>query len=40
MGNARAWWRKAYDTLNSMKQRGIMLPTDAQYLEALRRKVE
>ena len=37
-GDAAAWWRKAYDTLASMKQRGIMLPTDAQYLETLREK--
>jgi len=34
-------WRKGliYDTLAGMKQRGIMLPTDEQYLNQLRRKV-
>ncbi len=39
-GDARAWYRRAYDTLNGMKQRGIMLPTDEQYLEVLRQKAE
>ncbi len=36
-GDARAWWRKAYDQLSGMKQRGIMQPADEQYLEQLRR---
>jgi tetratricopeptide (TPR) repeat protein len=33
---AIGWWKKAHDTLAGMKQRGIMLPTDEQYLETLR----
>lgn len=39
-GAALQWWRKAYDRLSGMKQRGIMLPTDEQYLRTLRQKVE
>ena len=39
-GDALEWWRKAYDTLSAMKQRGIMLPTDEQYLVQLRQKLE
>ncbi len=38
-GDALEWWRKANDLLAGMKQRGIMLPTDEQYLEQLRQKV-
>ena len=38
-GDARDWWRKAHDTLAAMKQRGIMLPTDQQYLDQLRQKM-
>jgi hypothetical protein len=38
-GDALEWWRKAYDTLSAMKQRGIMLPTDEQYLEQLKNKI-
>jgi hypothetical protein len=37
-GEAPQWWRKAYDQLAGMKQRGIMLPTDEQYLPMLRQK--
>jgi hypothetical protein len=37
-GDARAWWRKAYEQLAGMKQRGIMQPTDERYLEVLREK--
>ncbi|MBD3236394.1 MAG: DUF4062 domain-containing protein [Candidatus Eisenbacteria bacterium] len=39
-GNARVWWRKAFELLNGMKLRGIMPPTDEQFLAALREKVE
>jgi hypothetical protein len=38
-GDARDWWRKAYEQLHGMKQRGIMPPTDEQYLAVLRQKV-
>jgi hypothetical protein len=38
--DAREWWRKAYEQLSGMKQRGIMLPTDEPYLGQLRNKVE
>ena len=37
-GGATAWWRKAYDQLHGMQQRGIMLPTDEQYLATLKQK--
>ncbi|MCC6795259.1 MAG: DUF4062 domain-containing protein [Candidatus Hydrogenedentes bacterium] len=37
---AREWWQKAYDTLYAMKQHGIMLPSDEQYLVALRKKLQ
>jgi len=37
-GEALAWWRKAYEQLSGMKARGIMLPTDEQYLADLRQK--
>jgi tetratricopeptide (TPR) repeat protein len=37
--DAQPWWRKAYETLSAMKQRGIMLPTDEPYLAQLRAKV-
>ncbi len=37
-GDAREWWKKAYDQLGGMKARGIMLPTDEKYLETLRQK--
>ena len=39
-GDAAQWYRKAYEQLAGMKQRGIMLPTDEPYLEQLRRKIE
>ena len=38
-GNARDWWRKAYNQLSNMKSRGIILPTQEQYLAALKSKV-
>ena len=37
-GDALEWWRKAYGQLSGMKQRGIMLPTDEQYLVQLKQK--
>jgi len=37
---ARDWWRKAYEHLSGMKQRGIMTPTDQQYLDQLRLKAQ
>jgi tetratricopeptide (TPR) repeat protein len=37
-GDALEWWRKAYETLAALKQRGIMMPTDEPYLEWLRGK--
>jgi hypothetical protein len=37
-GDAQRWWKQAYETLSAMQQRGIMLPTDEPYLEALRSK--
>ena len=37
--DAQEWWLKAYETLSGMKQHGIMLPTDEQYLEQLKQKV-
>jgi tetratricopeptide (TPR) repeat protein len=37
-GDALEWWRKAYEQLSRMKERGIMLPTDEQYLGQLREK--
>ena len=39
-GDALEWWRKAYETLSAMKQRGIMLPTDEPHLIQLRHKLE
>ena len=36
---ARAWWRKAHDTLAEMQQSGSMQPIDAPHLETLRAKV-
>jgi tetratricopeptide (TPR) repeat protein len=39
-GDALEWWRKAYEQLSRMKQRGIMRPADEPYLEQLREKVE
>jgi hypothetical protein len=38
-GDAIQWWRKLYEQLSSMKQRGILPPTDEQDLEEARRKV-
>lgn len=35
-GEAAQWWRKAYEMLSAMKQRGIMLPTDEKFLARLR----
>lgn len=40
LGDAQAWWRKAYTQIYDMKRRGILLPTDEQHLEALRIKAE
>lgn len=37
--DAKGWWRKAYEQLSGMKRGGIVLSTDEQYLETLRRKV-
>lgn len=37
-GGELEWWRKAYETLAATKQRGVMLPTDEQYLQQLRAK--
>jgi hypothetical protein len=37
---ARDWWRKAYEHLSGMKQCGIMMPTDQQYLDQLRLKAQ
>jgi len=37
-GDALDWWRKAHEQLSGMKARGIMLPTDEQYLAILRQK--
>jgi len=37
-GDARGWWRQAYEKLLDMQARGIMLPTDEQYLTVLREK--
>lgn len=36
--DAKIWWHKAYEQLSGMKQRGIMLPTDEQYLGWLKEK--
>ncbi len=36
--DAPGWWRKAYEHLSGMKQRGIITPTDQQYLDQLRLK--
>jgi actin-like ATPase involved in cell morphogenesis/tetratricopeptide (TPR) repeat protein len=38
-GDAMVWWRKAYEQLSSMKQRGIILPSDEEDLERLKQKV-
>jgi hypothetical protein len=37
--DALEWWRKAYEKLARMKQRGIMLPTDEPYLAQLKAKL-
>ena len=38
---AKAWWRKAYETLAGMKERGLhMSSKDLAFLERLRGKVE
>lgn len=39
-GDAIGWWRKAYDQLAGMKQRGVMVPTDEQYLPVLKGKFQ
>lgn len=37
---ARAWWRKAYDVLSGMKQRGLFVSAqDEQFLAHLRGKL-
>ena len=38
-GEAHEWWRKAYETLSALKQRGILLPTDEPYLMQLKAKL-
>lgn len=38
-GDAREWWRKAYEQLSTMKRRGIMPPADEPYLEQLKAKL-
>jgi hypothetical protein len=39
-GDALEWWRKAYEVLSGMKQRGLLLsPQDEQFLALLRQKV-
>ncbi len=39
-GDAQAWWRRAYEILKGMKQKGMFLsPSDLEYLETLRAKV-
>jgi len=39
-GDASKWWRKAYDTLNGMKQRGLFIsPQDEQFFEQLLQKI-
>ena len=40
VSEASEWWSKAYAQLSSMKQRGIMPPTDEKTLTALRQKVD
>jgi hypothetical protein len=37
--DAMTWWRKAYDRLSAMKQRGVMQSRDEAYLAQLKRKV-
>ena len=40
-GDAMAWWRKAYETLAGMKERGLFIsPQDEQHLQQLRSKVD
>ncbi|MBM3318461.1 MAG: tetratricopeptide repeat-containing protein, partial [Candidatus Eisenbacteria bacterium] len=36
--DARAWWRKAYEQISSMKRRGILAPADEKYVDALKEK--
>jgi len=39
-GDARQWWRKAYDVLSGMKQRGLFVSAqDEQFLSQLRAKI-
>jgi len=35
LGVKKTWGRKAYETLSDMTLRGIMLPTDENYLKIL-----
>jgi len=38
--DARAWWRKAYDVLSGMKQRGLFVSAqDEQFLAQIRAKI-
>ena len=38
-GDAIGWWRKALDLLVDMRQRGILMPADLQFLEIVRQKL-
>ena len=37
---ARGWWSKAHEQLLGMKRRGIMQPTDEQFIELTKKKAE
>ncbi len=40
-GDAKAWWQRAYDGLNGMKEKGMFIsPADLKYLETLREKLK
>jgi len=36
----RYWWRKAYEFITSMKEQGILSPSDEKYIETFRKKQE
>jgi len=38
-GDAAQWWRKAYDHISAMKERGTLLPTDELGLEEIQQKL-
>jgi len=39
-GDARTWWRRAYDVLSGMKQRGLFVSAqDEGFLAQLRAKI-